>query len=70
MNFLEEILESFGFPRKIIDFILFSLRHCEISIRWNGGRLPSFVPRRDLRQGDSLVPYLFNLVMERLAYEI
>ncbi|XP_019198971.1 PREDICTED: uncharacterized protein LOC109192724 [Ipomoea nil] len=68
--FLEDTLVAFGFPRQIIDLILFSLRESRISILWNGGSLEPFKPGRGLRQGDPLAPYLFNLVMERLAYDI
>lgn len=69
-DFLEEKLECFGFSRKVIDLIMFALKESGISIIWNGGWLQSFRPGRGLRQGDPLAPYLFNLVMERLAYDI
>ncbi|XP_031120447.1 uncharacterized protein LOC116023586 [Ipomoea triloba] len=69
-SFLESTLVDFGFPRQMVELISFSLRESDISILWNGRKLPPFSPGRGLRQGDPLAPYLFNLVMERLAYEI
>ncbi|XP_015957322.1 uncharacterized protein LOC107481560 [Arachis duranensis] len=43
------------------------VRASSLSIMWNGNRLDSFAPRRGLRQGDPMSPYLFVLCMERLA---
>ncbi|XP_031127489.1 uncharacterized protein LOC116029578 [Ipomoea triloba] len=40
-DFLDSNLENFGFPRRLIDLILFSLWESSISILWNGGRIPS-----------------------------
>ncbi|XP_019155168.1 PREDICTED: uncharacterized protein LOC109152041 [Ipomoea nil] len=69
-SFLKDTLIEFGFPTSLVQLILFSLENSDISILWNGGRLPSFAPGRGLWQGDPLAPYLFNLVKERLAFDI
>lgn len=39
-SFLETTLIEFGFPTRIINLILYSLRESEISILWNGGATP------------------------------
>ena len=66
-NFLEHTLESFGFPSLIIRLVMNCVQASNLSILWNGNRLDSFQPRRGLRQGDPISPYLFVLCMERLA---
>nr|KYP49326.1 LINE-1 reverse transcriptase isogeny [Cajanus cajan] len=42
----------------------------KLSLLWNGECLESFSPKRGLRQGDPLSPYLFVLCMERLGHII
>ncbi|XP_057720278.1 uncharacterized protein LOC130934758 [Arachis stenosperma] len=66
-RFLESTLIAFGFPIIIVNLIMNCVRASSLSIIWNGNRLDSFAPRRGLRQGDPMSPYLFVLCMERLA---
>lgn len=69
-NFLERVLEAFGFPKRLLDLILLGIRNSDISVMWNGEKLNPFKPKCWLRQGNPLAPYLFNLIMECLSVDI
>ncbi|GLT78221.1 hypothetical protein SLA2020_497620 [Shorea laevis] len=69
-GFLKEVLIDFNLPESLIQLIMFSVTPLQLSIIWNGEKLPYFQPQRGLRQGDPLSPYLFIMVMEKLSYMI
>jgi hypothetical protein len=46
---------------------MFCVQASNITMPWNGSRLPGFTPTRGLRQGDPMYPYPFVLCMEKLA---
>lgn len=65
-GFLEGILRAIGFEDMLIKVILNYLKFTNMSVIWNGSRLPAFKPERGLCQGDLLSSYLFVLCMEVL----
>ncbi|GKV16524.1 hypothetical protein SLEP1_g27155 [Rubroshorea leprosula] len=69
-GFLRQVLTDFNVPQQLINLIMFAVTSVQLEILWNGEPLPSFRPMRGLRQGDPLSPYLFILVMEKLAHMI
>ncbi|KAG1049709.1 hypothetical protein G6F43_007978 [Rhizopus delemar] len=67
---ISEILNRFGFPDKFIKCIHDLFFGNSISINLNGSLSDSIQQVRGLRQGDSVLPILFNLAIEPFLLSI
>lgn len=65
--FIEDTFRFFEFPHKLHNVIMTCVMTNSMQVLWNGQPRPSFQPRRGIKQGDPLSPYIFVLCMERLS---
>lgn len=66
-SYLEQVLAYLQLPEKFIQWIMQCTTTVSYSILINGEPTKPFKANKGLRQGDSLLPYLFVLAMEYLT---
>ena len=69
-RFMHESLRKFNFGEKFISFVQTIYTNISTTIINNGNISPWFSPRRGVRQGCPLSPYLFLICVEVLAAKI
>lgn len=66
-NFLEMVLHKFGFHPKMVNCIMQCVSTVSYSILFNGSARGQVFPKRGIRQGDQISPYLLILCSEVLS---
>lgn len=66
-EFIREIMLKMGFARKWVDWILLCMNTVRYSFLISGREVGPIMPKRGLRQGDPISPYLFLLCTEGLT---
>jgi hypothetical protein len=69
-NFIHMTLREVGIPVEMINVIMYSVRTVNTNVRWNDTRSEYFAPKKGLRQGDPISPYLFVICMDKLSHLI
>lgn len=69
-DFIRDTLLEIRFPPVLIEVIMECITTTSMCVLWNGEPTRAFKPKRGIRQGDPLSPYIFVLCMERLNHII
>lgn len=69
-NFIRATLQDIGFNHNWNRNIMKCVETAWMTILWEGQKLEKFKPRRGIRQGDLISPYLIVLYIERLGHII
>lgn len=64
-DFIEDKLLDVVFPSTLVNFITEYITPIFMQIVWNGRLSNEFVPKKSIKQGCPLSPYIFFLCMER-----
>lgn len=69
-QYLRSRMEAMGFDQKWVNWIMLCVSTVSYSISFQGSMIGPIIPRRGLRQGDPLSPYLFLLCVEGLSLSL
>jgi sorting nexin-29 len=67
---LINILKAFDFPQKLVNLVSINIMETVVKIKVGNIKSNRFTVKSGLRQGDSISPILFNLVLEKVIREM
>ncbi|PNX73217.1 ribonuclease H [Trifolium pratense] len=69
-EFIWRVLMEIKLPDNLIKLIMHMVTSVETNVKWNGARNEYFRPKRGIRQGDPISPYLFVMCVDKLSHLI